>query len=120
MGLFGPSKTEKENAEKKVKDALSKATIMNDIMFTLRENVQNAPWILNCTGYYDSRYRTILVGSDLLSVVNGTILFENGEPKQPKCEYLNFSYTASGYKPLHSYNDSKGDAILDVNQVIGL
>ena len=120
MGLFGPSKADKEYAEKKVKEALADADILNDIMHTLHLKINDASWILKCTGYYDTRNRTILVGPDLLSVSKGLISFENGEPQEPKDEYLNFSYTASGYRPLHGYTDSKGNLIFDESQVVAL
>lgn len=118
MALFGSSKKEKEIAEQKLKESLSKTSILDDIIFTLKEHMASNPWIMNCTGYYDSRFRTILVGPDLLGVINGSVDFEDGEPKEPKCEYLQFRYTDTGYKPLHSYRNAGGSLILDTNEVV--
>lgn len=120
MGLFGPSKIQIEIAEKKVKQAFAENPLLDDIITTLLNRTDENPWILNCTGYYDKRQRTIIIGRDLLGVVNGRIDFEGGEPKEPKTENLLFSYTASGYKPLHSYVDENGDTLLELNQVMNV
>lgn len=117
MGLFdGVSK--KDVVEDEILKAFSQLPILDDLIATVLENEKE--WINKCQGYYDDRKRIITVAADLFSIKWITTENANGQTGQNVEDEVNYSYTNSGYTPLHSHLNAKGKEDVSVGRVIYL
>ena len=119
MGLFDSGN--KEQAEAEVLQALTKHPMLGNIMAILNGELL---WPTQCTGYYDTRKRTVMVGRDLFCIKmqnqalkaneKGEVTLTDEEP-----EFVFLTYTQFGYNPLHMYTASNGKTV-NLDRVISI
>lgn len=120
MALFGPSKKEIEAAEEYILQKLSKVEILDNLVVTVLENEE--PWILNCQGYYDECKRKVVIGADSLEIlwVSGNRTHDGQPLSEQILGRVGYANTKSGYMPLHSMKNSKGEELVSVGRVVHL
>lgn len=120
MGLFdGVGK--REMAENVVLQSMARQPILDDIVGAVMS--EDAPWITTCQGFYDTRKRQITVGADLFRIAwsgyNG-YSNEEGFGNEVIRDVIEYSFTGSGYVPLHSHMNEKGREDVSAGRVIYL
>lgn len=106
MGFF--KKSTPGVTEDEVMQMLSKQKILDDIMYTLGEELENNSWLVKCQSYYDDRERVVTVGPDLFEIKWRVIQEERDSqgkryPVENILEKVAYSYTKSGYTPIPNY-----------------
>lgn len=115
MGLFD-SGAKKEAAENFVREALSKLPILDDLICTIVDNEED--WLTNCQGYYDSRKRKVTIAADLFQIKWSEHHYEGDRKIIDVDKEICYSYTASGYTPIHNHLNEKGKEDVSVGRVI--
>lgn len=69
-------------------------------------------WLTEVNGYYDDRFRTVVVGKDYLGV-----FYCKSEDISGKAQNVGISFTALGFTPLPSYIDPETRAEVDIPRV---
>lgn len=117
MALFGGNKKQ-ETVENEVMQKLAQVELLELLIKNvLREAEEGNPWITNCQSYYDNCRREVMIAPDLFSIRwvmvekneyigNDGKLHTNQEEKE--MGHLGYSYTKSGYRPLHHHCNEKG------------
>lgn len=125
MGLlnFGAKKKAAEDA---VLKALFKVELLDLLIRNILEEAKTEnSWITNCQGYYDSCTRVVAISADsctLKWVETQCVRDQKGNEQyvdDVKNE-LGYSYTASGYVPLHSHRGEDGMEDVPTSRVIYL
>lgn len=116
----------REEVENEILRAMSRL----DILTSLVENIAGEaagenPWLIACQGYYDGCVRTVTIAADLCEVKWSDVRYEkDAQGKEHRTEDVNgriaYSYTKSGYIPLHSHYNERGREDVSVNRVIFL
>lgn len=123
MGLFD-GKAKKESAENEVLQKLSQVPLLD----LLIENVLNEeePWILERQSYYDDGRRVVKIEPDEFEIKwfdshieeyignDGQLHYNTVEDVHGRVGY---SYTKSGYLPLHGYKYDNGNKEVPANRV---
>ena len=123
MGLFD-GKAKKESAEKEALQKLSQVPLLDMLI----ENIlsKEEPWILQCQSYYDNCQRVVTIEPDGFEIKwSGThseeYIGDDGQLHYKKIEdmygHIGYSYTKSGYLPLHSYKYDNGSKELSTVRV---
>lgn len=123
MGLFD-GKEKKEAAESEVLQKLSQVPLLD----LLIENILNEeePWIFQCQSYYDSRRRVVHIEPDGFEIKwfdahTEEYLGGDGQQHHKTVEdvygQVGYSYTKSGYLPLHTYWYDNGNKKLSTDRV---
>ena len=125
MGFFtNPAK--QEEAEHAILQSMSKLDILELLVRNiLGEAEENNPWITSCQEYYDGCVRVVTIAADLCEVKWSDVSYEkDASGKERRNEEIKgriaYSYTKSGYIPLHSHFNEKGKEDVSVNRVIYL
>lgn len=125
MALFGGS-AKKDAVENEILQAMSDLEILDLLVKNVAaEAEEENPWITNCQGYYDNCIRTVTIAADMFEVKWSDISYErDAQGKEHRVENVNgrlaYSYTKSGYTPLHSHYNEKGKEDVSVSRVIYL
>lgn len=117
MGIF-ITPAHREAVENLVKQALSELCIVDDIISTVVNNEND--WVTHCQSYYDNRKREIKIEADLFQISWNQHHYENDEKIVDADEVINYSFTSSGYTPIHNHVNEKGKEDLSVSRVIYL
>lgn len=124
MGLFD-GKAKKESAENEVLQKLSQVPLLD----LLIENVlheENEPWITMGQSYYDSCRRVVKIEPDGFEIKwssyhDEPCIGSDGQRRIEKVEdvhgQVGYSYTKSGYLPLHGYKYDNGNKEVPTNRV---
>ena len=124
MGLFD-GKAKKESAENEVLQKLSQIPLLD----LLIENVlleDEDPWITMGQGYYDNCKRVVKIGPDSFEIEwsnyhDEAYIGNDGQRHTQKVEevhgHVGYSYTKSGYLPLHSYKYDNGNKEVPTDRV---
>ena len=124
MGLFD-GKAKQENAENEVLQKLSQTQILEAAVQQM-VNETEASWIRKAQNYYDNCELTVIIHPDALIIewrnkhaeffigTDGKLVKENIEDELVS---KNYSYTASGYLPLHEYKYDNGKKEISVERV---
>lgn len=115
MGLFDGG-AKKEAVENFVKQTLSELFILDDIVSTVVNNEKD--WVTHCQSYYDNRKREIKIETDLFQISWYQQHYENDVKIIDADEVINYSFTSSGYTPVHNHVNEKGKEDLSVGRVI--
>lgn len=126
MALFDFGREKREAEEAKVKmvedqimQALAQCELLDMVIDNLLEDEEN-PWITTCQSYYDDCKRVVSSGVDMFEVKWFVMrkepaivgYDEDGKPIQRMKDVeeilgrVGYSYTKSGYMPLHEYRSS--------------
>lgn len=125
MGLFdGISSWKKEEAKTAASNQLKSHKAIN--MFVnwfedprMSEEPEKNDWVHGVTGYYDARWRTILVTADTLSIHNCQFreMLDEKTDKKTNYDETGIVFTDLGYTPMPSYQDQSGKVLLDRDEV---
>lgn len=126
LDLFGTKarKAEEEAREKAYKvaeDEVMQKLSQVQLLDLLVENVRNndEDWVTKCQSYYDSRVRVVNIEEDMFEIKWRRVYqervqvgtYQDGTPKietrdaEEVFGRVGYSYTKSGYRPLHSYDN---------------
>lgn len=108
----------KKAAENYVYESLSKLDILDDLLSTILDNTED--WINNCQSYYDNRKREVTIGEDLFQIRWVQYEYEQEKRVEKTKGEVNYSFTLSGYTPLHNHINDKGKELVSVSKVIYL
>ena len=116
MGLFD-GKAKQEAAENEVMQKLSQVPLL-DILIQNLLDVEAEPWIRMGQSYYDDCQRTVRVEPDGFEI-KWSSWHEEGAGHRVEQIHgrVNYSYTKSGYLPLHSYYYDNGKKEIPTSQV---
>jgi len=116
MGLFD-GKAKREAAENEVMRKLSMLPILDQVIDTILSD-ENEPWIRTCQSYYDRYDRKVVIGPDSFEVIWREL---HGEPVEEKVlDSVAYSYTKSGYVPLHAFSYDDGKKEITTHEVCHL
>ena len=117
MGLFDGN-AKRNMVEDEILRAFLKQPILSDIVETVINHEKE--WVTKCDGYYDNRIRRVTVGEDLFQI-KWSDFRNDGEKRIEEVHGVeNYSYTASGYLPLHNHINERGKVDVPVGRVIYL
>lgn len=129
MGLFGGN-AKREAVENEVMQKLAQVDLLDMLIQNLLAEAQGEkPWITDCQSYYDSCSRTVHIAPDTFAIRWTEVDSEeyvgkdgkrhtNQEEKEMGC--IAYSYTKSGYLPLHNHCNEKGKEDVSVDKVCEL
>lgn len=123
MGLFD-NKAKREAAENEVLQKLSQVPLLD----LLIENIllEEEAWILQCQSYYDDRCRVVKIEPDGCEIKwfdarREVRMGSDGHTYRETVEDIHgrvgYSYTKSGYLPLHSYRYDNGDKEIPTDRI---
>lgn len=124
MGLFD-GKAKLESAENEVMQKLSQVPLLDDLIRNLLEE-ENEPWIWMSQGYYDNCRRVVTIGPDAfeikwVSYQKEQYIGKDGQVSTKRVENMQgrvgYSYTKSGYIPLHRYVYDSGKKEIPTQRV---
>lgn len=126
MGLFGEKvkRETKESAENEVLQKLCACPLLD----LLIENIlgEEEPWLQMGQSYYDSCCRTVSIEPDGFEIKwssyhNEPYIGSDGQRHEQRVEdvhgCIGYSYTKSGYLPLHSYTFDDGKQEIPTHRV---
>lgn len=124
MGLFdGRAKT--EALEQEIRERMSALPIFDQLVESLLAD-ETQGWLTQCQSYYDSRKRKVSVEEDCFEIKWSSVQDEkyvdgNGQIRYRSVENVHgsvrYSFTKSGYLPLHSYCDERGKELVSANRI---
>lgn len=124
MGLFD-GKEKKESAENEVLQKLSQVPLL-DLLIENVLNNEEEPWILKRQSYYDDGRRVVTIEPDGFEIKwsdshTEEYIGNDGQRHYNSVEDVHgrvgYSYTKSGYLPLHSYRYDNGKKEVSANRV---
>ena len=125
MGLFD-GKAKQEAAENEILQKLSQAPILDLLIENVINSGDEEPWLFSGMSYYDSCRRTVIIEPDGFGIKWSSTHEEpyigsDGQRRTQRVEdvhgELGYSYTKSGYLPLHSYSYDDGRKEISVDRV---
>ena len=117
MGLFDGG-AKQSAVENMILQSLSQLEILDDIVLTVVENEKE--WITKCQGYYDTCQRQVTIGPDLFEIKWVDYEIRDGQKTMVYEDEVRYSYTASGYTPIHNHVNEKGREDVSVGRVVFL
>lgn len=124
MGLFD-GKAKQESAENEVLQKLSACPLLDRLIENVLKD-EERPWVQMGQSYYDSCLRTVKVEPDGFEIEWNSYHSEpdtgsNGQRHEQSVEdvhdRISYSYTKSGYLPLHSYSYDNGKKEISTQRV---
>lgn len=124
MGLFD-GKAKQESAENEVLQKLSACPLL-DLLIKNVLGDEDEPWLQMGQSYYDSCHRTVKVEPDVFEIKwssyhNEPYIGSDGQRHEQRVEdvhgRIGYSYTKSGYLPLHSYSYDNGKKEISTQRV---
>lgn len=124
MGLFD-GKAKQESAENEVLQKLSSCPLLDLLIENVLRN-EEEPWLQMGQSYYDSCRRTVKVEPDGFEIKwssyhNEPYIGSDGQRHEQSVEDVHgrvgYSYTKSGYLPLHSYSYDNGKKEISTQRV---
>lgn len=125
MGLFNGS-AKKEEIENSIVQKMAQLPIVNELVECILEDVQKNPWVLKCQSYYDTCSRSVRIEPDGVVIIWKTQqeLYELEDGKNVGIRVVEgdfgrsaWSFTKSGYMPLHSHCNEKGKIDVSLSRV---
>ena len=116
MGFFSRGRSSQE-FENEVMQKLASVPIVDRIVDSVLESIEKEPWLNTARGYYDSRRRVVSVEEDSFEIKWSRFRDEayiGGDGKRYTKEVedvygnIGFSFTKSGYLPLHGMRSNNG------------
>lgn len=129
MAIFGANKKH-EAVENEIMQKLAQVELLELLVKNiLREAEESNPWILDCQGYYDNCRREVMIAPDLFAI--RWVMVETKEyvgndgkrhtgQEEKEMGYLAYSYTKSGYLPLHNHCNEKGKEDISLARICEL
>lgn len=124
MGLFD-GKAKQASAENEVLQKLSVCPLLDLLIENLLKN-EDEPWLRVGQNYYDNCYRTVKVEPDGFEIKwssyhSEPYIGQDGQRYEQSVEEVHgsiaYSYTDSGYLPLHSYSYDNGKKEISTQRV---
>lgn len=127
MGLFdGPAK--KDATENLVMQQIARFPIINDIVneIVALGNEEKTAWLLKGQGYYDTCVRNVIIEADSLTIswtsaITLSVLENGSDTKEEITEgefaIESWSFTKSGYVPLHKHYNDRGRVDVPLTRV---
>lgn len=124
MGLFD-GKAKQQSAENEVMQKLSQVPLLEILIQNILEE-EDEPWIQRGQNYYDSCQRTVTVEPDVFEIKLSSYHDEPyvGNDGQRHIQHVEdvhgrvaYSYTKSGYLPLHSYSYNDGKKEISTKRI---
>lgn len=103
MGLFNWG-AKKEALEREVAQSLSRLPLLDLVIESLLNNAE-CPWLSQGVSYYDTCRRTVIIAPDLLAIEKDG---EKNITPEDNNTCIEYSYTKSGYVPLHGHQNEDG------------
>ena len=106
-----------EQKQDQARQWLANELVKSDILKVIIENVANGydKWATECTGYYDSCKRRIIVKEDCFSIERYEVTNDYDEMVLSS---MSIKYTDHGYRPLHALKGEKDKEILELCDVL--
>lgn len=124
MGLFGGKSKQQEAVEDMVMQKLSQVPLLDMIIETLKN--EKEPWMEIAQSYYDNRQRVVVIEDDGFQIKWRTVRREDyigndgkrhSQNIEDVHERVGYSYTKSGYLPLHGYRNERGYEEVNVGRM---
>lgn len=117
MGLFDNG-AKHASVENMILQSMSQLPILEDLVATVAENEKE--WVSKCQGYYDTCQREVIIAPDLFAIKWIDYEVQNGQKVKVIADEVSYSYTKSGYTPIHNHVNEKGREDVPVNRVVFL
>ena len=119
-------KAKQESAENEVMQKLSQVHLLDLLIRQILEGEEEEAWLRTAQSYYDSRYRKVSIAPDGFEIKwssfrEETYMGNDGRPHTNSVEDVHgrvgYSYTKSGYLPLHEYKYDNGKKEISTQRV---